>query len=477
MLGVGANRGSALAALLSVLLFAACGRSEIYGDRSPSPANLPDEEQPQEEQPPQEEVETDPPGPLPATSWDELWGSSTSHTEGLDMEVNPLGGFVGSGTFTMEDHTQLGVARYQADGTYIMMVATEITCLTSTPCTPRMHERHAVDASGDIYTVASFNGGVRYSRGRLGPVSVQSPGVGAGFLQKLRTDHQVEWVLSLGGVEGSVRPQDVAALPEGGAVVVGSFEGVQNIGGYSLQSDTVRGFVASVDGQGAVRWARALDLRPDSLLTVAVEPGGSILVGSSRWVDTAQSRPFLELMNAKGETLWSKPFAEVTGSVSGVASLPEGRFAVAGRFRGKLSWGPSSPPPVETERMFLATVELPGAERWLWTGRGTLTALAGGAAGILVAGTGQDSVDLPGQTLPLDPTKGSLFRALFTLEGKLRWALANFAEKPGSVSISGAALLPDGASVYAGSFSSRVDFIEYQPRERGSLFFTRLDPG
>ncbi|MCB9563588.1 MAG: hypothetical protein H6708_24585 [Kofleriaceae bacterium] len=132
---------------------------------------------------------------------------------------------------------------------------------------------------GDVAVAGSFTGTLR-----LGDRVVSSAGSTDGFVARVGGDGTPRWLIRIGGADGD-GVSGVAAAPDGVAVA-GTFAGEAEIRGVALTSldDTILpdGFVASLDGDGGVRWARTFgSSEDDQVAGVAVTPGGVVAVAAT----------------------------------------------------------------------------------------------------------------------------------------------------------------------------------------------------
>ncbi|MDI3283415.1 hypothetical protein [Polyangium sp. 15x6] len=140
------------------------------------------------------------------------------------------------------------------------------------------------------------------------------------------------------GAEFSEGAIDVAALPDGSALVAGQFAWPVELDGISLPHDGADDtFVAKLDPAGKVVWARAFggadDQRPIAI--AAMPDGGAVLVGStSGELPTISSNAdFIVRLDPEGTPLWSRMLDSNQGYVtSHDVAARDGVIAVVGEF-------------------------------------------------------------------------------------------------------------------------------------------------
>ncbi|MCA9415745.1 MAG: hypothetical protein KC917_05720 [Candidatus Omnitrophica bacterium] len=135
------------------------------------------------------------------------------------------------------------------------------------------------------------------------------------FIAKYDLGGNLVWAKRAGGF-GSNRPSRVAATPEGGAVVVGSFQetcafGTGEPNETSLVSEGMNdAFVAKYEASGGLLWAKRMGgLENDAAASVAVHSDGtSVVVGQFRVVATfGEDEPGETVLDAEGINNFPNP--------------------------------------------------------------------------------------------------------------------------------------------------------------------------
>jgi hypothetical protein len=136
---------------------------------------------------------------------------------------------------------------------------------------------------GDVVAAGSFNGTMR-----AGDAVVTAGGLSDGFAVRVGPAGEVRWLIRIGGERGDAIAA-VAAAPgtAGGVVVGGTFTGVADARGVALrpivdQTFAADAFVARLDDDGAVRWAKPFGGElDDAVAGVAITYSGTVAVAAT----------------------------------------------------------------------------------------------------------------------------------------------------------------------------------------------------
>lgn len=181
-------------------------------------------------------------------------------------------------------------------------------------------------------------------------------GMGDGFVVALRQDGTCRWSKRLRG-GGKADAFGVAAVPGGGAVVVGSFENDINCGAdtdHELSSpDGFDIFVTKLTASGACDWSKrfggaaneaamSVALMTDGDIVIAGYFAGQIKQGENLLLESLGSKDaFVARLDAGGELRWIRGFGDADEQDAlGVALAPEsGEILVTGEFAGTMKFG------------------------------------------------------------------------------------------------------------------------------------------
>jgi hypothetical protein len=199
-------------------------------------------------------------------------------------------------------------------------------------------------ASGGVLVAGRHYGDVDYGGGTL-------PGPGnshQAYVARYDGEGRHVYSRSFGDVFAE-KANDVDALPDGSALVVGTFGWSFDMDGFSLTWEgSDDGFVAKLDPTGKVVWARALGGAgwQQATAVAAMPDGGAIVAGRTSGAmnlgigapEEASSGAFLVRLDAKGEPVWSRRLASDDVYVADIA-VQGGRIAVAGEYSFTLNVG------------------------------------------------------------------------------------------------------------------------------------------
>jgi len=214
------------------------------------------------------------------------------------------------------------------------------------------------------------------------------------------------------GSNGDERALDVAALPAGGAAVVGRFAGITTSGEESVGGDDA--FVALMQADGAPREVHTLGgLEDDAAQAVAVDDAGNLYVGGrfrssvdfggGPFDSAGRHDLFVASYTPAGVHRWSSRRGGAEEEDVGDMVICSDQLYVVGQFGG--SWDPGSGTLMSAgmDDAFVARYALDGTQSWLQrlggTGDDAATAVTcDGAGGVLVSGTFSGTVDLGGSS-------------------------------------------------------------------------------
>lgn len=277
---------------------------------------------------------------------------------------------------------------------------------------------------------------------QLGTQGADTQGKGTDiFVASLSAGGQPQWLRTFGG-SGEDYAFDVAATPDGDAIVVGQVSGRFSFGGVAVDiaGPNPDAFVARIDGSGALRW-------------LTTGSGAGRAYGNEVAVDAA------------------------------------GNVLAIGVFRNQISFGVrtlTAPGGLAGDQVFVVKLDGQGAALWARaiTGAGVLAGRGIGRDGgnrVLVAGEFSGSIgvdDGAGGVVDLVSAGGTdCFAAAYDPDGRLQWARAFGGS--GDDKCRGIGGDAGGNVVLAGTFSGSVRFGAQKLASAGAsnLFLARLDPG
>jgi hypothetical protein len=305
----------------------------------------------------------------------------------------------------------------------------------------------------------------------------------ATFVAKLNADGSWAWATSSAGVDDNY-PYAISTLPDGSAIVTGTFTGNSTtFGSTTLTSaGSYDVFVARINADGTWAWAqRAGTSSSDSGNAVSVFPDGSAVVAgnfSGPSLDfpgiapltneninivrpTAQAA-FAAKITANGAWVWAAKSVGVQDLTGGIAAAADGSSFVTGQFHGPtVTFGSTtltntSGPSINDT--FVAKLTADGTWAWATSAGGigedngaAIAARADGTA--VVTGYFQGSTRFGSTTLT--GVYLNSFVASLDADGAWAWAIQGGGTVTGAYVLgTGLAVLPDGSIFASGYFSS-----------------------
>lgn len=338
-----------------------------------------------------------------------------------------------------------------------------------------------VDASGGAIVAGEIVGTVK-----VGGQTLASAGEADALVVRLTEGGAVAWAKRFGAVYDD-RVKGVAATADGGAVLVGTFDGVVDFGGVVLTS--IAGpdsFVLQLDADGQLVFVHQLE-NADAR-AVSINNGGDILVtggfkGTSTFgqialtsvgndVFVARITKFGDVVSAQRYTFEAYP-----GALAIAAGT--GRTYLAGSFQGTMDFGAGPVVSAGSKDVFVARLDTALAPQ-LVLRFGDDTSQEARAVAVLpdgscaIAGAFRGTLDLDGTTLVAD-TLDDAFVARLDDNGAVTFALRfGDAAEQGARAI---AVAPGGGLLVAGGFQGTIDAGDGPlTSDAGEdVFLTRLD--
>ncbi len=355
----------------------------------------------------------------------------------------------------------------------------------------------AVDATGNVYVVGSYNGVVDLGAGMIG----RPREAGGPFVASLTSTGQYRWahaIVANGNASG------LAVTPSGSVYVVGQFNADRTTGGGPVDwgGGPLMGtpgqnlYVASFGANGAFAWARSYSGGPGGE-AIAANDSGIVLTGShSATLDfgdghvltTARSEAFLVGLTATGAFRWSARFATDSAigvQGSGVALDAVGNVFVAGTFSGSVDFGLGAIESSGRADGYVVSYSPSGGPRWARQYGADLATSVTSAYGVAVdpsgnvvaTGTFRGAVNFGGGPLESDGVDaGDIFVVGLTASGDYRWS-RQFGATGDDFSF-GAAWSRAEAFHLTGVFRRTVDFGDGPTRSAGAgdVFLLKLLP-
>ena len=290
---------------------------------------------------------------------------------------------------------------------------------------------------------------------------------------------------------GAAPPSAVAAAPDGGAIVVGTFEGAVTFGETTLRGPDTAEDAASVADSYAVRltadgdvdWASHV-ARSDAFVgpnDVAVGDDGNALVvgrfsqgaatfGSIEVEGPSGDAGYLAALDTDGDLAWAESVGSPENIVTGanaVTATPDGGFAVAGEFAGTVDFGGPSLTAEGGPLLddgFVLKVTADGATSWARhsgasaEGQTSPTAIASTSAGdLVVVGTFEQTTRFGLVTLE-GGARSTAYSVGLKADGEQQWVTQPASlDDEDRLAPTSLVLADDGRAIVAGVFEGTVD--------------------
>ena len=196
------------------------------------------------------------------------------------------------------------------------------------------------------------------------------------FVAKVDASGSYVWATQAGSSSLDIG-YGISTLPDGSAVVTGSFRGTATFGTTTLTSagdDDV--FVAKVDASGSYVWATQAGSSSDDVgKGISALPDGSAVVtgyfqstatfGSTTLTSTGDADVFVAKVDRSGTYVWATRASGSSDDVGyGISALPDGSSTVTGYFQGTATFGSTTLTSAGNQDVFVAKMDPSGA--WVW---------------------------------------------------------------------------------------------------------------
>jgi hypothetical protein len=337
----------------------------------------------------------------------------------------------------------------------------------------------ALAANGDAYVVGYFDGEGDFGPGgkikAAGDQAVKKSPPTDAFVVKIGADGKLAWTRAFGGERDDTA--NGVAVRGDKIVVVGAFVDEMKLGEFTKKSmGSEDMFIASFDPNGGVRWLwHAGGLESDGANSVAAMPDGGWIVGGS-YTSTATfgtvelkakggTDAFLLKLDAAGDLEWVKSFGgRYPDRIKHLGVDGQGNIYVEGEFRDTADWGGAKPLTAAGGADFdvvLAKYDLNGDHKWSKRFGGQFDEHAGGiavdpAGNVTITGAFRKQISFGGGDDHVSLGEDDIYVARFDTSGKLAWAHTYGAERDDAGS--GVAADAAGNTILTGWFQNAIDF-------------------
>jgi hypothetical protein len=349
----------------------------------------------------------------------------TSYAPGTAVALDAVGGVAVVGDFN--GTIDLGDGPITSGDSFIVRLDASGGHVWSRPIVAGMQSKPygvALDASGNLYTAGSLEGGADFGGGFV-------PGNGSNdvFVVKLDASGNHVWSKLHGDSDIQVATA-IAVDGAGNVFVAGLFYGSVSFGGPTLSSaGQTDGFLVKLDATGNHVWTKQLGGPSNQAsLGVACDTSGNVVVAGVQegTVDygggaltASGSDVFVARYAANGSHVWSKLFGDGAEQVAwAVAVDASSNVVVTGDFFGTISFGGTTLVSAGERDVFLAKLSPTGSH--VWSKRFGDAATANGLAvavdtngRIAAAGHFSGTIGFGGATLTANPNAVAGYIARF----------------------------------------------------------------
>ena len=208
---------------------------------------------------------------------------------------------------------------------------------------------NAVAVNGGTIAVA----GNFYGKFSVGTLATKSAGSDDAIVAAYDDQGTVQWVWNIGGID-SDGANAIAAAPDGGWVVGGSFSNEMTVGGQTLKSrGGTDGMLIKLKATGELEWIKQFGgAYQDQISHVAVDGNGNIVIQGvfrdiADWGGDklkagggSDNDVVLAKYDLNGTHLWSQRFGNAFNEVAGGVTIdPSGFITMVGSFDKSVSFG------------------------------------------------------------------------------------------------------------------------------------------
>ncbi len=373
----------------------------------------------------------------------------------------------------------------------------------------------AVTPDGGVLITGYFQTSVLFGAGEAHETTLTAVGGSDYYLARFDANGALQWAKSAGST-GNDSGYSTAVLPDGGVLATGCFSDTIRFGIGEAHETTLLTtgsndyFLACYEADGTLRWVKRI---AGAYSVVALPDGGWVVTGFFNGTATYGAGEanqttltssgagdwdiFLARYNAAGLLQWAKRAGGTGSDCPGhlPAITPDGGILLTGGFQGTAVFGEGDAhattlTSVGPCNIFLARYDANGSLLWAKSAGGSvrdygLYAAALPDGGAIITGTFQNTAIFGAgevhETTLTSAGGGDVFIARYSANGALQWAKGMGG--PGADGDQGVTALPDGGALLAGDFQGTAVFGKGEAHETPltsvgdwDRFFARFDP-